>query len=257
MTATALREILPLGLGLGTCCQLAPFQCRISALPESEPTAHALEAEEMPIPARLPVAPPLGTRFQLVPFQCRIRLWPLVVLPTAHASVAEVAATALSSPLGRPELRVCFQLVPFQCAISGLGLRSLPVEPTAQALSAEVAATAVRLPATLNDLLRGPLDRCEWPAARAVPAATTAITTPAAMAALAGLMCRGLMRGRKEIRSTALPCTACCGSTMTRCDLTGRCQMKLCSSNSTKTCPKRVSAIPTSTISISRKEPGN
>jgi len=31
-----------------------------------------------------------------------------LVLPAAHALLAEVAATALSSPLGRPELGACF-----------------------------------------------------------------------------------------------------------------------------------------------------
>ena len=129
VTATEVREALPVMLGLGTCFQLAPFQCRISVLPnpepnaDSEPTDQALVAEEALTAVRLP-APALGTRSQLVPFQCRIRLWPLLVPPTAQALLAEVAATARSSPPGRPEFGTCFQLVPFQCAISGLGLRN-------------------------------------------------------------------------------------------------------------------------------------
>jgi len=94
---------------------VVPFQCRIKLvagelLVETAPTAQASRPDVTATALRetLPLGLGLGTGFQLVPFQCRIRLWPLLVLPAAHALLAEVAATALSSPLGRPELGACF-----------------------------------------------------------------------------------------------------------------------------------------------------
>ena len=103
--ATLLSGASVAGLGLGTCFQAVPFQCRIRVLmpPKPwkqfpvQPTAQALLAEVAATPNRAP--PPfgvgLGTCFQAVPFQCAITVVPggPSLAPTAQALLAEVAAT--------------------------------------------------------------------------------------------------------------------------------------------------------------------
>ena len=80
----------------------------------------------------------MGTRFQVAPFQCRI-----MPAPTAHASLADMAATEYkTAPGSLLGLGTCFHAVPFQCRISVL--RSL-IWPRAQASVLDVAATPKRL----------------------------------------------------------------------------------------------------------------
>jgi hypothetical protein len=98
-----------------------------------------------------------AAQFQVVPFQCRIRVWELpwltlLVLPTAQAFRAEVAATAESRALAQGlGLDTRFHEVPFHHKVRVfVGPSPLPVSPTAQALPADVAATLLRLPARLG-----------------------------------------------------------------------------------------------------------
>src|SRR5689334_14475438 len=89
------------------------------------PTAQASVAETAATPdSTLPRVPPglgLGTCVHLVPFQCsiKVRLPPALdgYEPTAQASLAEVAATEISSlPAEGLGLGTCVQAVPFQCS---------------------------------------------------------------------------------------------------------------------------------------------
>jgi hypothetical protein len=80
--ARALPSVPP-GLGLGTCFNAVPLQCRMSVFPTLPlgelPAAQALVGEMASTLARvLPFVPAglrLGTRFHAVPFQCSIRFW--------------------------------------------------------------------------------------------------------------------------------------------------------------------------------------
>ena len=89
----------------------------------------------------------LGTIDHPAPFHCSAKVRALSVgvsvVPTAHTSVAEMAATPVRSPepvgVG---LATRFQAEPFQCPINVL---PLALTPTAQALVREMAATAARL----------------------------------------------------------------------------------------------------------------
>src|SRR5215472_16883254 len=106
------------GLGLGTCVQVAPSQCRIKvwfpAPPPVYPTAHTLVAEiARTLVSALSGVPGfgLGSTVQEEPFQCSVRvcLPPLLVmsLPTAQASHADSTATPTSSLLVAPGLGGC------------------------------------------------------------------------------------------------------------------------------------------------------
>jgi hypothetical protein len=92
-----------------------------------------------------------GTTVHAVPFQCSVRvLLPAGVLamPTAHASLAEVVASDVMSPVvprGRAGLAAADQAVPFHRSNSGAIPSSAGVKPAAQALAAEVAVTAMRV----------------------------------------------------------------------------------------------------------------
>src|SRR5215472_92605 len=106
------------GLGLGTCVQVAPSQCRIRvwfpAPPPVYPTAHTLVAETARTPVSTLSTVPgsgLGSTVQEEPFQCSVRvcLPPLLVRssPTAQASHADSTATPKSSLLVADGLGGC------------------------------------------------------------------------------------------------------------------------------------------------------
>src|SRR5215469_11511067 len=95
----------------------------------------------MPPPAGLGT----GTRFHVLPFQCSARRGPPDTPPTAHALVAEAAATLTSAPLPTAGVAIRFHLVPVRCRISGLRFPMPPDEPTAQS-SPPTGVTAVRSP---------------------------------------------------------------------------------------------------------------
>src|SRR5215469_14550554 len=68
-----------------------------------------------------------------------------MVSPTAHASLAEMAATPFRKPdLGVAGMTARAHARPFQCNITGWDVPRA-VKPTAQALPADVAATEVRV----------------------------------------------------------------------------------------------------------------
>jgi hypothetical protein len=93
--------------------------------------------------------------------------------PTAHALLADVAATPkrmLPAGLG---LGIRFQAAPFQCAIS---VWPAAAEPTAQASWVDVAATARKMPRLANEAA-GPAGQDLAAAASAAPAAVTANTS--------------------------------------------------------------------------------
>ena len=108
VAATASRAEVLVGLGLATCAQLVPFQCRISVRSEgplaNSPTAQALPAEVAATPnswLSLPEGPGLGLCIadQERPFQRRIKVrdpGPSMRLPTAQALLPDVADTANS-----------------------------------------------------------------------------------------------------------------------------------------------------------------
>ena len=92
-------ELVPAGVGLGTCVQALPSQCSITVWPLSlvPPTAQALVAEIAATPFKT-VPPPgsgLGTRVHAAPSQCSIKALLNMPAPTAQASSAETAATSL------------------------------------------------------------------------------------------------------------------------------------------------------------------
>jgi hypothetical protein len=78
----------------------------------------------------------LGWSFQARPFQCSIS-GPLECEPTAHALVAEVAATPISREPTGPGFDCTVHARPFQRSINA----PLGRKPTAHAFEAEVAAT--------------------------------------------------------------------------------------------------------------------
>jgi hypothetical protein len=163
---TAARKSLPawlwLGFGLGTRFHALPFQCRMTVLLEPvEPTAQALLAEVAATPSSLsafdlevaatPVKAPCptvlgsGETFHAVPFQRKISgvsAPGLVVTPTAHAFVAEVAATPASVPSAGPGTGTRRAVVPFRRTRRCLGTppcTSTPAWPTAHAPPRNVA----------------------------------------------------------------------------------------------------------------------
>src|SRR5215469_9970021 len=161
VAVTLLR--LPSWIGLGTSFHALPFQCAITfsgviKKSKSVPTAQALLAEVTATPKK--VAPPgtgfgLAIRLQVPPFQWLITLMLVPALcplapPTAHALLAEVAATPITPP-APAGLCTTRHALPFQCSARPLPVVGLPLKPTAQALLAEVAATPSRLP-TLTGL---------------------------------------------------------------------------------------------------------
>ena len=80
----------------------------------------------------------------------RISVLPFAV-PTAHALLDDVAATAARLLLAGTGLGSCVHTLPFQCLISAvpwLGSGTVLVVPTAQASLAEVAATPNSWPGT-------------------------------------------------------------------------------------------------------------
>src|SRR6478735_1707423 len=117
-----------------------------------DPTAQAFEGVRATTPVSwlAVVAEPgfaLGATVQFVPFQrstrvCLAKLLVMVV-PTAQASVAEVAVTADRKVVPPPGSPVCstVQLVPFQCSIRVWVVLLCEVRPTAHTLPADTAAT--------------------------------------------------------------------------------------------------------------------
>jgi len=114
------------------------------------PTAQALLEEVAATSARVLPVPGLGlaTRDQVLPFQWAISVCKLAqpvvvhVLPTAQASLEEVAATPERGSLEPGSgLATRDHVVPFQCSISGtqVPVVVLQADPTAQALPAEEA----------------------------------------------------------------------------------------------------------------------
>src|SRR5262249_3448532 len=150
----------------------------------------------------------LGTSFQLRPFQRSIRVLSLVAVayvPTAHALLAEVAATALRPvSLTRPAgfgLGTRAHFVPFQCSIRVFGPLLAEKLPTAQALLAEVAATPAstlllpgagaafcthRAPSQCRTSGMAPVPPENWPTAQA-SVAETASTPLRSLKSLPGL----------------------------------------------------------------------
>src|SRR5580704_4405765 len=174
------------GLGLGTRVQVVPFQCRISVLvlvsQPTLPTAQALSApaaatsamEDAAVtPTRVWHVPRsgLGVRVQVVPFQCRISvllLLPLPAVPTAQALSAEVAATAVRSPLV-----VKVAAVGSLAAVGGLGLVwAATTTATATTATATPAAMAVLAGAMCRGL------RCRRSRIRCTAAPCTAAGPP-------------------------------------------------------------------------------
>src|SRR6185437_2470636 len=144
----AVTELKPVSSprSMRTWTHFVPFQRRISGPCALSPTAQALRGESIATLASRPHPPGsgLGTLDHLLPFQCKVKVWsslcpPLTCLlekPTAQALLAELAATALRSPL-LTGLATRLHLAPSQCKIRDAFLR---VEPTAQAFLVEVTA---------------------------------------------------------------------------------------------------------------------
>src|SRR5262249_53770865 len=116
------------GLGMLTCDQPVPFQCKARVLgPKLVPTAQA-SARERALPpvsrAKLPGLG-LGTRFQVVPFQCKVKDLNVVgdpvttEVPAAQTLLPDAALTLLSEapPVPGLGLGTRDQAVPFQCTI--------------------------------------------------------------------------------------------------------------------------------------------
>jgi hypothetical protein len=134
------------GVGLGTCFQVLPFQCRICVLPGGvslPPTAQALLAEVAEVAVTAYRAPPpdgvgLGTRAQTVPFQRRMIVLPLeLTWPTAQALCAEVAATPKSWPEGNDTARSGIPVPAVAWAAVGTTAPAVP------ATTSEVAPTTI------------------------------------------------------------------------------------------------------------------
>jgi hypothetical protein len=83
----------------------------------------------------------------ICPFQCSMKPWsavPLKYTPTAHALLAEVAATPDNvPPVPGCGLVTCAHFWPFQCRIKGWPAPPLSRKPTAQASVADTAPTAL------------------------------------------------------------------------------------------------------------------
>ena len=144
------------GLGLGTCFQAVPFQCRIRVLPAVGPSVgadrpgvagggggHAADS-----------APPSGPGWAPASRRCRSSAGSASAVrwcwqhgqPTAQALRAEVAATPerLLPPGARAGHLLPRGAVPVQDQGLAAGAWPLLAQPTAQALLAEVAATPDR-----------------------------------------------------------------------------------------------------------------
>src|SRR6516165_508465 len=154
---TPARGIWWPGLGLATCCQAEPFQCRVivwvpSWVRSAQPTAHALPGDVSLTAVRVVSGPGLGvgTWVQLVPSQCSASdcsTWFRSTRPTIQASDADAALTASRSEnIPETVMGTRVQLVPSQCSITAGRLRSLLSGPAVQASVAESALTPNRTP---------------------------------------------------------------------------------------------------------------
>jgi hypothetical protein len=140
----------------------------------------------------------LGTALHAVPSQCWMNVLAIPFesqkLPTAHALVADVAATPReAAPELGLELGVTVQEVPFQRSISDLASAPSSVWPTAQALVAEVAATALRL-ACVPGLMAGTMVQAlpfQCSVSVRVPAAV--LVPPTAQASVADMAASALI----------------------------------------------------------------
>jgi hypothetical protein len=71
----------------------------------------------------------LGTRFQTLPFQWMIMVLPLLVMPTAQALRADVAATPDRLPFADAGLGICVHTWPFHRSIRALDPSSTTPNP--------------------------------------------------------------------------------------------------------------------------------
>jgi hypothetical protein len=115
-----------------------------------EPTAQTLDPETATPFSSPQTTGTLTCRLHALPFQCMISglswQWQLggeIRNPTAHASSAETAVTAVSAPCTGFGLVTCDHFAPFQCSSS---VFPAGPDPTAQALLAEVAETPSKYP---------------------------------------------------------------------------------------------------------------
>src|SRR5215471_15333993 len=147
------------GLGLGTCVQVAPSQCRIRvwspAPPPVYPTAHTLVAETARTPVSTLSTVPgsgLGSTVQEEPFQCSVRvcLPPLLVTssPTAQASHADSTATPKSSLLVAPGLGGCVPVQFWQVAAAAV---AGPSPASTEVISSGAASAAARCRSRARD----------------------------------------------------------------------------------------------------------
>ncbi len=147
-------------LGAENCFQALPFQCRIKAPFTDRPTTQTLPddvAETEFMYTNPPATRGAVARAQDLPFQWMMSGWLAelrVVLPTAHALLADSASTAVRFAVAGPGLGTFFQPLPFQCTVSGpVYVAPLVVAPTAQALDAELADTPSSAPKVVKPVL--------------------------------------------------------------------------------------------------------
>src|SRR6516165_3195342 len=152
---TPARGIWWPGLGLATCCQAEPFQCRVivwvpSWVRSAQPTAHALPGDVSLTAVRVVSGPGLGvgTWVQLVPSQCSASdcsTWFRSTRPTIQASDADAALTASRSEnIPEAGMGTWVQLVPSQCRMTILPV--LRLQPAAQPSVADTMLTPFSSP---------------------------------------------------------------------------------------------------------------
>src|SRR5438552_3740122 len=84
---------------------------------DSMPTTQMLSLATAPSPYSLPLNSALGTADQLAPSQCSIS-GPVMLLPTAHTSLAATAVTSYRLPPPTSGLGTALHVLPFQCSVS-------------------------------------------------------------------------------------------------------------------------------------------
>src|SRR5438034_172154 len=119
-----------------TCVQLVPSQCSskgwvVPSGASYHPEAHTSVVETPETPDRPPLllSGAVGTTVQAVPSQCSASGCALLALPTAHASVGEMASTDARVP-ARWGLGTERHVVPSQCSMMGAAGTAPPTAQT-------------------------------------------------------------------------------------------------------------------------------